>query len=270
VDSAAIVALAARVRQNLQTLTVTFDEREFTEADQAAQIARHFKTEHRAIRVTAADFQREMPAFLRAMDQPTNDGLNTYFVSRAAREAGLKVVLSGCGGDEVFWGYPHYRWLAKQGVWLSRTPAAVRRILVGALSAAGHLRGRESWRRSSYITRQASTGGLYLMFRGFFAPEQVVSLLGAGRDQVEAVAQTHFADLAPAGTGPEPFNHLEMKRYLHDQLLRDTDVFSMAHSIEVRVPLLDHQVLECVSQFAAAQKLDSAVNKPLLVNAVND
>ena len=274
VDSAAIVALATRARARheppLTTLTVTFDDQEFNEAPQASTAAAHFATRHQSVRVTSAAFQREMPAFFRAMDQPTNDGLNTWFVSRAAREAGLTVVLSGLGGDEVFWGYPHYRLLARHAGWLGRCPASLRRLATGGLAATGRLRGRESWRRASYISREVTTGGLYLMFRGFFAPEQVASLLGASLSQVEDVAQEYFGAVAPPRLGPAAFNRLEIRRYLHDQLLRDTDAFSMAHSIETRVPFLDHPVLECAAGIPDDAKIDLRVNKPLLVDAVDD
>ena len=122
VDSAGLVAVASRVLQPdagaLVTLTVTFDEREYTESAPARQVADRFHTSHREIRVTAADFQNEFHAFLGSMDQPTNDGINTYFISKAARQAGLTVVLSGLGGDEIFWGYRHYRWLA-HAKWLT-------------------------------------------------------------------------------------------------------------------------------------------------------
>src|SRR5205807_575627 len=89
VDSAGLVALASRVQaERLRTLTVVFDEREFSEAEAAAGVAKRFNTDHQEVRVTSADFQREFPAFIRSMDQPTIDGFNSYFVSKAAREAG--------------------------------------------------------------------------------------------------------------------------------------------------------------------------------------
>ncbi len=125
VDSAGLVALASRIRREqgnpLVTLTVVFDERQFSEASPASDVAKRFGTSHHEVRVTRDDFKRELPAFLASMDQPTNDGVNSYFVSKAAREAGLKVVLSGLGGDEVFWGYKHYRRL-RPGDWRVSVP----------------------------------------------------------------------------------------------------------------------------------------------------
>ncbi len=276
VDSAALVAFAHRALASgaqLMTLTVAFDEEEFSEARQAREIAGHFHTRHSEIRVTRKDFIEELPAILKAMDQPTNDGVNTYFVSRAAREAGLTVVLSGLGGDEVFWGYRHYRWLAGGARWLVRCPAPARKALTGSASTWGRMRGRENWMRMSFLNGRASDRDLYLAMRGFFAPRQVMCLMGISRRELNGAVEQHF-DLLPSnghnGASPAAFNYLECKRYLHDQLLRDTDTFSMAHSIEVRVPYLDHAIVEYAAHIDPALKMSNGINKPLLVGAVDD
>jgi asparagine synthase (glutamine-hydrolysing) len=257
-------------------LTVVFDEREYSEGAEARHIAQQFSTDHREVRVTSQDFMRELPNVLRVMDQPTNDGVNTYFVSRAARQAGLTVVLSGLGGDEVFGGYKHYRWLARYGDSIRRFSALPRFLRHTVLSTAvryGRARGRENWMRLSSLENGVSDAGLYLALRGFFAPEQVRALLDVEDREVRQVADEYLDALRPSngngvGTGPA-FRHLEMRRYLHDQLLRDTDVFSMAHSIEVRVPYLDH-ILVGQASGLSSQSLGVSVNKPLLTEAAAD
>lgn len=274
VDSAGLVALASRARRDggdsLRTLTVVFDEKEFSEAGDAAEMAKRFGAAHREVRVTSADFQREWPAFMAAMDQPTNDGVNSYFVSKAAREAGLTVVLSGLGGDEVFWGYKHYRWL-RYGRVAEQCPAALRQAAAGAASAWGRIRGRENWKRTAWLKPAASSERLYLTMRGFFAPDQVARLMDMTEAETNAAVEEHFGRMGADSHGSaNGFNYIEMKRYLHDQLLRDTDVFSMAHSIEARVPYLDHVLVERLWNTPAAMKLDKAMNKPLLVRAVGD
>jgi asparagine synthase (glutamine-hydrolysing) len=270
VDSAGLVALASRIQEQLITLTVVFDEREFSEANPASDIAARFHTQHREVRVTSADFQRELPAFMAAMDQPTNDGVNSYFVSKAAREAGLKVVLSGLGGDEVFWGYKHYRWL-QNGALINRCPAPLRRLAAATGYQWGRLRGRDNWMRTAWLGSGGSSERVYLTMRGFFAPDQVMRLMDMTQRELDAAVEEHFGAL---GAGEEAsataINYLEMKRYLHDQLLRDTDVFSMAHSIEARVPYLDHVLVERLWNTAPELKFDKAINKPLLVRAVDD
>jgi asparagine synthase (glutamine-hydrolysing) len=270
VDSAGLVALASRIREGLTTLTVVFDEREYSEANPASDIARRFRTDHREIRVTGADFQKELPAFLAAMDQPTNDGVNSYFVSKAARAAGLTVVLSGLGGDEVFWGYKHYRWL-RFGHLASRCPAPLRRAAAEAGYRWGRVRGRDNWMRTAWLKSGSSSERVYLTMRGFFAPDQVARLMDMNRAELQAAVEEHFGALEAGGeASATAINYLEMKRYMHDQLLRDTDVFSMAHSIEARVPYLDHVLVERLWNTPPALKLDKAINKPLLVRAVDD
>ncbi|MEP6714103.1 MAG: asparagine synthase (glutamine-hydrolyzing) [Terriglobia bacterium] len=274
VDSAGLVALASRLRReqgdSLTTLTVVFDEREFSEAEAAADIARHFKTSHREIRITGEDFKRDLPAFIAAMDQPTNDGVNSYFVSRAAREAGLKVVLSGLGGDEIFLGYKHHRWLRHQAL-ATNCPGPIRSVLAQAGNQWGAWRGRDNWKRMAWLKAGASSDRLYLTMRGFFAPDQVARLMDMTRTEIDAVVGEHFGSV-PKGhaSGSNAVNYLEMKRYLHDQLLRDTDVFSMAHSIEARVPYMDHVLVDEMWRVAPEWKIEKGINKPLLVRAVND
>jgi asparagine synthase (glutamine-hydrolysing) len=268
VDSVGLVALASRANSRLTTLTVVFDEQEFSEAAPARRAAEHFHTDHREVLVTSGDFMRELPNFFSAMDQPTNDGVNTYFVSRAARQAGLTVVLSGLGGDEVFWGYKHYRWLGN----LSRLPSSLRKIALASAATCGWKFGGERWMRLSLLANRVSDRNLYMALRGFFAPEQISRLLEVSVSEIRLVAENLWAglcrDTPPTVADSRVFNYLEMKRYMHDQLLRDTDVFGMASSIEARVPYLDHLVVERVAAIPPAARLAPGLNKPWLVNAI--
>jgi asparagine synthase (glutamine-hydrolysing) len=269
VDSAALVALASRARSSeITTLTVVFNEHELSEGRAARKIATHFRTRHHDVLITERDFRSELPAVFAAMDQPTNDGVNTYFVSRAARQAGLTVVLSGLGGDEVFWGYGHYRMLDRGLRWLGRCPTLARKALVGSVAALGRLRGRERWTRLAYLSERASGKEAYLSIRGFYPQRQVQRLLAISRAEFETTVDKYFGLAEPQGVNG--FNYFEFKRYMHDQLLRDTDTFSMAHSLEVRVPLLDHTIVDYAAHVGASRKVANRINKPLLVNAVND
>jgi asparagine synthase (glutamine-hydrolysing) len=256
----------------LKTLTVAFDEQQFTEGSEAAAVARRFGTDHHEIRVTRSEFIAELPKILAAMDQPTHDGVNTYFISRAARQAGLTVVLSGLGGDEVFWGYRHYRWLNGRAGWLTDCPPAVRQVMTRGAALVGRARGRENLMRMEFLRSGASSRELYLMLRGFFPPRHVMRLLNMDRRDVEGIVQQHFEpeSVVDKAAPASAFNRIEFKRYLHDQLLRDTDVFSMVHSIEARVPLLDHAIVEYAAGISSDQKMANGVNKPLLVGAVDD
>ena len=276
VDSAGLAALARPAQERLKTVTISFEEREFDEGAQARLVAERFETEHHALRVSGADFVRELPNILAAMDQPTNDGVNTYFVARAARKAGLTVVLSGLGGDELFWGYPHYHWMARNRRVMrmfAGAPGVVRKALIGSAAAVGQLQGREAWMRLRGLRPGLNPEGLYLAFRGFFGPEQVRRLLGAGQSEMDQLLSSNLAGLRPAATDGDyarGVNYIEMKRYLHDQLLRDADVFGMAHSVEVRVPYLDDAVVATAWSLPAALKMNGASNKAALVDAIGD
>jgi asparagine synthase (glutamine-hydrolysing) len=277
VDSAGVAYLASRGRNApLRTLTVVFDEEEFTEASEARELARAFGTDHHEIRVTAEDFKRELPAFLDAVDQPTADGVNTYFVSMAARKLGLKVVLSGVGGDEVFFGYRHYRALIEGSGLLgsyARCPSPIRRMLGLGASAFAGMGGAEKWQRFDYCAGRPLDESLYLLVRGFFPPARVRRLLGTTESSVGDSVDQSFEAIRVFGENgvsrSSRFHYIEMKRYLHDQLLRDSDVFSMAHSIELRVPLLDHLLVEAGCGLAPASRIRPGINKPSLVDAID-
>lgn len=276
VDSAGLVALARPAQSRLKTLTIGFGETEFNETVEARRIAEHFETEHHELHVSSADFCDELPRVLAAMDQPTNDGVNSYFVSKAAREAGLTVVLSGLGGDELFWGYPHYHWMARnRGLMnmFARAPDFLRKLCAGGAVACGRVRGREGWMRLGALGENAGPGNLYLAFRGFFPREHVQALMGATSSEMKVLCEGNSERLrAPGnhGVSANGVNYIEMKRYLHDQLLRDTDVFGMAHSVEIRVPYLDDEVVGIASMSPANEKTNGASNKPLLVEAIGE
>ena len=277
VDSAGIAMLAARNRTApVRTLTITFDEREFSEADEARRFAEDFGTDHHEIRVTGKDFEEEIPRFLDAMDQPTADGVNTYFVSRAASQAGLKVVLSGLGGDEVFFGYRHYQQLVGGAGGLGlfggylRSPELIRRMIGFGASLYGRNGGGEKWERFDYCGGRPFHESLYLLIRGFFPPARVSRLLGMAPTELNRSLDESFSGIRMPGANchvdPNRFHFLEMKRYLHDQLLRDSDVFSMAHSIELRVPLLDDPLVRAGCGIAPGDKMAGGINKPRLVD----
>lgn len=276
VDSVALASLARRDADlSLHTLTVTFDEADYTEEAAARRAARTYRTEHHEVPVSSTDFAQELSPFLEALDQPTNDGLNTYFVARAARKAGLTVVLSGVGGDEVFWGYPQHRWLGAHGPVesLRRLPRALGAATTAAAAKLGRVGGQERWERLDYLRTEASPERVYLALRGFFAPAQIARLLDAEQAELERRIASLVGDqLAPAEgeSLAVAFHRLEFGRYLHDQLLRDTDVFGMTHSIEVRVPYLDHEILEAMAAVPPRCRLEAGLNKPVLCRAVDD
>jgi asparagine synthase (glutamine-hydrolysing) len=276
VDSTALIAIARRVQQNICTLTVALDDHALNEAADAGEAARHFASDHREIRISQSDLSRAFPDYLDAMDQPTVDGLNTFLISRAARIAGLKVVLSGVGGDEVFRGYRHYRWLSRGRRLLriaAAAPGGMRAVAVAAADRYARFFGREKWSRLGSLAGAVDPPALYAMLRGFFPVREVSLLTGIPEARLFDYSAACLSDRGdpPVNLSVEDaFNAIEMSRYLHDQLLRDTDVFSMAQSIEVRVPYLDHNLVNCAFQAPDLNNATAALNKPALVRAVND
>ena len=274
IDSSALAALAAKGRsQPLTTLSVAFEERALSEAAYARRMAARVGADHHEVLLRAPEVFADLGAFFGAMDQPTVDGLNTWCIARAAREAGLTVVLSGLGGDEVFWGYDHLRHTA--GLGLARAvmavlPAAVRHGVTGLGPMAGALLARPGLDRLAAL-EAPTPPGVYHLVRGLFPRAVVRDLLGASEGDLGAAAPALPAD-ARGGAGDlrEALTRLEFSHYLGDQLLRDTDVMGMAHSIEARVPYLDHRLVETVLGLPASLKLDRARPKPLLLDALGD
>ena len=258
-DSSAITAFASKnLAGPLTTLCVSFEEAEFSEGAYAERVAQRFGCKHIDVRLRARDFTEEIPQILAAMDQPTVDGVNTYFISKAARAAGLTVVLSGLGGDELFWGYPGFRIGPRLFNWTKVPGARLGAVLFGAI---GKGFGFDRWEKTEFL-REKGPIGTYCALRGLFPPRRAARLLGAG--QLPLIAP----DIGGRSLSASEYGEMEFNLYLQNQLLRDTDVFGMAHSLEIRVPFLDHRLVEFVSALPEAIKTSSVCNKPLLVSAL--
>ncbi len=284
-DSMALAALASRERSGLHTFTVVFPELEFSEAPAARQIAARFGTEHQELLVTAEEMQGRLGEAVEALDQPSMDGVNTFFVSWAARQVGLKVALSGLGGDEVFGGYPTFRLTPRVAKWttLARCiPSPVRKAIVAAAMETSH---RWHWPPETDALRKAfailrdpdAMPHPYFFTRMLFTPDQTKYLCPAAlarnlngtppawRDWLAlAVAQASLLK------GDSAVSCLELRTYMVDTLLRDTDAMSMHHSLEVRVPLLDHPLVEYVLGLPDSAKRRPGVSKALLVESLAD
>jgi len=248
-DSGLIAALARRNLPDSEppaTFTLRFDVLEGTPLDEgpaAAEVARTLGTRHIERRVSRADFAGLWPAALAAMDQPSIDGFNTFLVSRAAHEAGLKVVLSGLGGDEIFGSYPSFRDVpraARMARRARRVPglAAVWPALAGLARSRPKMRG--------LLRHGATLPGAYFLRRGLFLPEELAGLIGReraaeGLAAVDPIEAAGFDGMDPI-EAIDPWiavHQMETAHYMRNQLLRDADWASMAHSVELRVPLVD-------------------------------
>lgn len=276
-DSATITALASEVAgSRLETVTLGFDEYRGKATDEiplAEAVASTYQTHHRTDIISRADFSESLSEILEAMDQPTIDGVNAYFIARTAARAGLKVALSGLGGDELLGGYASFTEVPR----LARAlrPAAVfpalgrwiRYIFSPVISRF------TSPKYAGVLEYGSSLEGVYLLRRALFMPWELESLLtrevareGLGRlEPLLRLRESREGLAHPAQT----LAALEMDWYMRNQLLRDTDWAGMAHSVEVRVPFVDVQLLRAAAPFLAErrppgkQHLTSAPRKAL-------
>ncbi len=269
IDSTSLVALArANGFDKLKTACISFDEEKFNEGHLAAETAAHFRTEHYDCRLSADDGRRLLGEFLEHCDQPSNDGFNTFCVSKVAHELGLRVVLSGLGGDELFGGYHSFQLIPKMlrwHRWLGYT-GLLRRIA----GTAGQRLGRSprAQRFGTYLRSPGRITDAYWAVRGFFTPSEARKLadyyLGRQDDfaRNEWITGTH----RDQATLLDDVCHLELNGYMRNQLLRDSDVMSMAWGLELRVPFVDHRLVDAITCIPAEIRL--APGKRLLLAAV--
>jgi asparagine synthase (glutamine-hydrolysing) len=271
VDSSALVALASRrLKQRLTTISMNFGEAAWSEARYAGLVAQRYTTDHREVVLGSQDLFERLPRFFSDMDEPTVNGVNAYFVARAAKSAGLTVVLSGTGGDEVFLGYDYFRRVGTaEGLRhaLRVLPGWLRRGLVGAVARVGHWTGQLGGEKFRYLDQPAAERA-YLLFRGLFGPREIARLLDVEEREVEGLGPL-LPDVSAQGESLiDHFTLFEFQHYLQNQLLKDTDVMSMAHSVEVRVPYLDHRLVKYALSLPYKLKLAGKRPKTLLVDAL--
>ncbi len=259
VDSSAVASLAVRAgSRKVQTFHIGFEEAGFDESSYARRVAQALGTEHVELRLTQARFRALLPDALAGLDQPTFDAINTYFVSRVVREAGFTVALAGTGGDELFGGYKSFRELPL-GQRLARATGYAPASVITQLARVATRVGYGSSGLVPPQTRWGKLGDL-LLTRGDSVGAYQVAYGLYTREFLSELADAALLDLAPYGLVPDRARELaqlasecspltaigllELSLFIGERLLRDTDAASMAVSLEVRVPLLDHRVVE--------------------------
>jgi asparagine synthase (glutamine-hydrolysing) len=271
VDSSCLVAIGSEASQKpLQTFSIVFGDSEFSEASYSDRVAREFGCHHHKIDLTETRLLEEIPDAVESMDQPTVDGINTYLISRATKDAGITVALSGLGGDEIFAGYSSFRSVPKMMTF---------QRYAGWLAPLGRvfstLSGQNETNRRSKVLALGGNAYCgnhpYFLSRALFLPGTVRALLrqpSAKNGKQPAYNWGGLAEQVGELDGVNQVSVLEASTYMANMLLRDTDCMSMAAALEVRNPYLDHRLWEYVLPLAGRLKLDPQIPKPLLLRAV--
>lgn len=262
IDSASLAGLASESGGTLQTVTLGFEEYRGTSQDEAPlaeAVAKHYGTRHQTVWIGRKDFSDAYQHFIHAMDQPTIDGLNTWLVARAAHQVGLKVALSGLGGDEFFGGYPSFKQLprmqqlARPFAHIPGLGRMIRQLIAPAFMRYG------SPKMASLLEYGSGWNGSYMLRRAIRMPWERVDTAKCDAE-LATPPLTHSHAMV---------SYLESTRYMRNQLLRDCDWASMAHSIELRVPLVDTYLTRFIAyerhqgRIYSKQDLAATVQPPL-------
>jgi asparagine synthase (glutamine-hydrolysing) len=274
IDSSALVSIVSRGGITPRTFSIVFREAEFSEAEHARAIAKRFRTDHHEITVSQSDVLTAIPEALSAMDLPTLDGINTYFVSREARRAGVKVALSGLGGDELFAGYSSFRTVPLMErfarLW-NYAPGSVRGAFAAAFEAIAP-RNDQNRKLAALAGDRGRISHPYFLSRMLFTPCQKDRLLCRETPQDAETAGAAQQELLRHALLLDPVNrvsYLESRCYMLNTLLRDSDFMSMSQGLELRVPLIDHQLAKTVLAFPGKWKLNSTPKKMLVAALAN-
>jgi len=272
IDSSALVSILSRGGVTPSTFSIVFREADFSEAQHSRAIAARFRTDHHEINVSQTDVLTAIPDALRAMDLPTMDGINTYFVSREARRAGVKVALSGLGGDEVFAGYSSFRTVPRMerfSQFWRQVPSVVRSPVASAFAALSPANDQNR-KLASLARDNGRVLHPYFLSRMLFTPTQRDLLFsqadGSAADRAAQSQRDRLQRALPLDA-VNRVSYLESRCYMLNTLLRDADFMSMSQGLEVRVPLIDHQLAKAVLALPGGWKLNGTPKK-LLVGAL--
>ena len=262
IDSSLLTLIAAKDRpDNLHTLSIVFNEKKYSEEYYQNLIIQKTHAKHQSFLVTKDVFNAEIDDALLAMDQPSIDGINTYFISKFARQYGLKAVLSGLGADELFGGYPSF-FHHKKARFFKKLPSSVLKPLQYLPS--------HRLRKLSYAGT-ANAASEYLMYRGIFSAVAIAELL----DVTEKNVQDNLSEISahyPIGDlqNGNRVSWIETNFYMQNQLLKDSDSMSMWHGLEIRVPFLDKEVMLMAGLIDEHLKFQKTRPKYLLVKSYED
>ncbi len=258
VDSGILSLLANRHSDKMNTLSLYFEEHSYSEKKYQDILINKLGCYNQQYLLKESEFHESFPGILNAMDMPCSDGINTWFISKYAKQQGLKAVLSGIGGDELFGGYPSFNRI-KIASLIHNLPA----FSINAVRTSSF----KQLNRLSYLNMDGIKG-IYLFLRGHFTPVEIAKQLGTSEKEIWNILNDApvFQDL-PNLPVKEQASWMEWNIYMQNQLLRDADVMGMANGVEIRVPFLDEDFIKLVFSIAPHLKYQTARQKPLLIDA---
>jgi len=260
IDSSLVSLLAHEQNQHLKTISIYFNEKSYDERAYQTVVLNKLMGEKFTHLVRQHDFENFFPHIISSMDMPTTDGINTWFISKYAHEDGLKAVLSGVGADELFGGYPSFNRI-KYLQFLRKIPAT--------LLAATHYFNADRYRKISFLKYDHPLAD-YLLLRGLFVSDDIAQILDTDVKQVNEIL---FGENTIPDLGPYNKEHaawFETNLYMQNQLLRDTDVLSMSHGLEVRVPFLDEDFQQLVGRISPEIRFNKKQPKKLLIDSFDN
>ena len=262
VDSGIIAALASQQqKQELHSLSLYFEEAAFSEKPYQDILIKELQCKSDQYLLKEKEFEDFFPAVLSAMDMPSCDGINTWFISKAAKEQGLKAVLSGIGADELFGGYPSFNRIGIAGQ-IHKLPAVMLK--------AGKKSNHKILNRLSYLAMDGIKG-IYLFLRGHFTVHEIARQLNMTEKEVWNILNDSpmLMDIDNLTTKNQA-SWMELNLFMQNQLLRDVDAMGMAHGVEIRVPFLDNDFKELALSIHPAVKYSGTIPKALLVNSFKE
>ena len=271
IDSTTVLALASQTQQSqLSTYSIAFAESQWNEGELAQKIAHHFGANHTEYQVTASFAKNILPDFLTAIDQPSIDGFNTFCVSKVAHENGMKVVLSGLGGDEIFGGYQSFQKIPQMVAW-GKKLHTLPFLSMGLGAGLAHWGNSPKMKRlGDFLSQNPSFAAAYRSFRGIFSHTEACKIVKELTGESIIDSKKSISQIPPVEnkypTPEDTVSYLELSGYMRNQLLRDSDVMSMSWGLELRVPLVDQSLIEAVSPIPSHIRL--GIGKKLLVDAV--
>lgn len=233
IDSNLILSAATKA-QKIDAFTIGFEEKEFDESELAAESAKHYGAKHHVVKLKESDFLDSIDETLKSMDHPSGDGPNTYMISKEIKNAGFTVALSGLGGDELFYGYPHY-----QRYMQLKNSFAYQLIPQTVLNGLSKLYTCTDTQKLTALKKELDSPERSMaIFRSNFTADILQKVFGVEEDT--------FSEIDEPDSILNKISKTEMAYYMHDILLRDADQMSMAHSLELRNPFLDYSLVQHV------------------------